>query len=262
MSLAAAAQRSQRLGAQLTAEAVEFRVFSRHATSVQVCLFDRVEAVAPSDRVPLERRPGGVWETRIAGLRPGQLYGLRADGPFRPSHGHRFNPAKLLVDPYALAITGEPQLSPRLFAFDHGSASPTFNGEDSAGVMPKCVVVDREFDWCGDRFPRRPWNETLIYECHLRGMTMRHPEVADELRGTYAGLASEPIIEHLQRLGITAVELLPIHQIASEPALLERGLRNFWGYSTLGYFAPNARYATGSRGEQVREFKGHGAHSP
>ena len=247
----------QPLGATWDGSGVDFAVFSEHARSVELCLFDRIESAVESRRIRLRRAAGGVWRERVPGLGPGQLYGYRAAGPWEPQCGHRFNPAKLLVDPYARAITGEPCPSTSLFGFDPRAASPelSFNGEDSAEAMPKCVVVDPAFDWGGDRPPAVPWDETVIYECHVKGMTELHPNLPPELRGTYLGLVQPPVLEHLRRLGVTAVELLPVHQIARETHLMEAGRTNYWGYSTLGYFAPHAGYAGGCLGEQVSELK-------
>ncbi len=245
------------LGAVWDGSGVDFAVFSAHATAVELCLFDRLESAVESRRIALQRDAGGVWRVRVPDLGPGQLYGYRADGPWEPQCGHRFNPAKLLVDPYARAITGEPCPSTSLFGFDPRAASPelSFNSEDSTEAMPKCVVVDPAFDWGDDRPPARSWEETVVYECHVRGMTKLHPEVAPELRGTYLGLVEPPVLDHLLRLGVTAVELLPVHQIAREVRLWEAGHANYWGYSTLGYFAPHADYAGGFLGQQVIEFK-------
>ncbi len=235
--------------------ATTFVLWSHHATGVELCLFDAPGDAHATARIALSRDED-VWQTTVRGVGPGQLYGYRVHGPWQPQDGHRFNPGKLLVDPYAKAISGEPALDDALLA--HEPRRPqSYNGEDSAGAMPKCVVVDPRFDWGDDTPPRTPWRETVIYECHVRGMTMRHPDVPAKDRGTYTGLASPPVIEHLLAMGVTAVELLPVCQIATEPAVLRRGLTNYWGYSTLGYFAPHAGYASlaGSSGQQVAEFK-------
>ena len=244
------------LGAVVTGSGVIFSLYSAHATSVELCLFDRLEEILPNRRLSLDRVGGGVWQLEVPELSPGALYGYRVGGPYEPQRGHRFNPSKLLVDPWARAITGEPRLHPSLFAFDPARPSDlSYNSEDSAAHMPRSVVVDPTFDWQGVPRPAVPWRETVIYEAHVKGLTVRHPEVPEALRGTYLGLASPPVIEHLKQLGVTAVELLPVHQVASEPHLLQRGLRNYWGYSTLGYFAPHAGYATGGLGRQVVEFQ-------
>jgi len=234
-----------RLGAVWDGEGTRFAVRSRHAAAVELCLFDRPGDAAASRSLPLARSGDEQWQVYVPGVGPGQLYGFRASGPWRPADGHRFDRAKLLVDPYARAITGEP-------AADRSLAE---RGRDSAAAMPRSVVVGDAFDWQGDAPPGVPWRETVIYECHVRGMSMRHPQVPPADRGRFLGLASPPIVAHLKRLGVTTVELLPPCQIASEPALLRRGLRNYWGYNTLGYFAPHAGYASAAAGEQVVEFK-------
>ena len=254
-----------RLGAIPGEGGVRFAIRSAHAERVVLCFFDRPRAFSPVARVDLRRvAESDLWET-VQAVGPGQLYGYQVDGPHRPRQGHRFNAAKLLVDPWARAITGEPRPDAALFGFQPGtwpaedwrqhSSDLSFNSAESLAAMPKSVVVDPAFDWQGDQPPRTPWAETVIYECHVRGMTRLHPEVEGRLRGTYLGLAEPPVIEHLLGLGVTAVELLPIHQIAREPHLMIKGLANYWGYSTLGFFAPHAGYATGHRGEQVIEFK-------
>jgi len=184
----------------------------------------------------------------------GQLYGFRVHGPFDPSRGHRFNPSKLLVDPWAAATTGEPPLDDA-FAGSRRDDDGVPDLRDTAAIAPKSIVVDRAFEWGGDRPPAVPWKETVIYECHVRGVSIRHPEVPEALRGTYGGLVSEPILDHLTRLGITTVELLPVQQIASEPHLLKRGFHNYFGYSPLAFYAPHGGYAQNPLGGQVAEFK-------
>ena len=253
------------LGPIVTGGGVRFRVFSAHAEKVHLCLFDAPDDAVPARRIELRRLAGDVWQAEVVNVWPGQLYGYQVTGPHEPKSGHRFNSSKLLIDPWARAITGEPAADGSLFGFHPiGWPSPlwpqhsselTFNGHDSAASMPKCVVVDPAFDWRGDRPPRTPWRDTVIYECHVKGMTARHRRVEERLRGTYLGLVQPPVLEHLKALGVTAVELLPVHQIAREHHLMARGLANYWGYSTLGYFAPHAGYATAGRGEQVTEFK-------
>jgi glycogen operon protein len=216
-----------------------------------------------SRRVELSDRTDHVWHAYLPGIRPGQAYGYRVHGPYTPADGDRFNPAKLLLDPYAKAIGGSITWSDALSGYSVRSTDPAgdliADSRDSAPVIPKCVVVDSTFAWEGDRHPRTAWDRTVIYECHVKGMTMLHPEVPEALRGTYLGLASDPIIEHLIGLGVTAVELLPVHHVASERRLVEQGLTNYWGYSSIGYFAPDIRYASAASprtgGEQVAEFK-------
>ena len=241
------------LGASFDGEGTNFAVFSQHATRVELCLFDADER--PSGQIDLLRTED-IWHAYLPDARPGQLYGYRVHGPYAPAEGHRFNPAKLLLDPYARAISRTMHWDEALFGYVMGSpedAEP--DPRDSAGGMAKSVVVDTCFTWEGDRRPLTPWNRTVIYECHVKGMTKLHPGVPEGLRGTYLGLATDPIIDHLLALGITAVELLPCHHFVSEPHLRDKGLTNYWGYSPVGYFAPDARYATGGRGEQADEFK-------
>ncbi len=252
------------LGAVASDGGVRFTLYSAHAERVLLCLFDRPEDSTPARRVELRRTAGAIWQT-VEDVPIGQLYGYQVFGPHQPKAGHRFNASKLLIDPWARAITGEPSADPALFSFDpvgwpaagweERSSDLGFSSRDSAAAMPKCVVVDPSFDWREDRPPRTPWEETVIYECHVRGMTRQHPEVPESLRGTYLGLAEPSVVEHLRSLGVTAIELLPVHQIAREPHLMSKGLPNSWGYSTLGFFAPHAGYATGGLGQQVVEFK-------
>jgi len=244
-------------GATWDGEGVHFSLVSEHATGVELALFDSLESPRERRKLSLERRGEQLWGVYVPGLGPGALYGYRVAGPWAPQNGHRFNPSKLLVDPWARAITGEPRHDPSILGHDRDArpAELSFDSRDSAAAMPRSVVIDPAFDWGDDRPPRTPWAETVIYETHVRGTTRLHPEIEPRLRGTYLALAEPPVVEHLRSLGVTAIELLPVHQIASEWHLGEKGLRNYWGYSTLGCFAPHAGYATGCRGEQVREFK-------
>ncbi len=250
---------SVRLGATWSGSATTFALYSAHATAVDLCLFRDAADTVDAARVPLTPGPSSIWHVTLDGVGPGQLYGYRVRGPYAPEQGHRYNPAKLLLDPYARALSGSVHWNSALVSHPDGppggpvdlSADP----RDSAGAMPKCVVVDPAFDWGDDAHPRTPWDRTVIYECHVKGMTMLHPAVPKELRGTYLGLCSEPILEHLRTLGVTAVELLPIHQEASEPRLAGLGLVNYWGYSPIAYFAPDVRFATAGHGRQVTEFK-------
>ncbi len=241
------------LGATWEGEGTNFSLFSEHAERVELCLFapDGAEI-----RHELPRRTAFIWHGFLPGVGPGERYGYRVYGPYAPEHGHRFNPAKLLIDPYAKAIEGGIDWDAgRVLPYAPESDAP--DGEDDAAAIPKAVVVDTSFDWEGDDLLRTPWHETVIYEAHVKGITARHPGVREDLRGTYAGLASEDAIAYLELLGVTAVELLPIHHIADEEFLHDKGLTNYWGYSSIGYFAPHAAYAaTGTRGEQVAEFKG------
>jgi isoamylase len=235
----------------------EFALFARNATRVELCLFDGLDG-GEAQRLEMPRRVEHVWRGFVPGLKPGQLYGYRVDGPYEPANGYRFNAAKLLVDPYARAIAGRVDWQPPVFGYPLGGEAEdlTPDSQDSAPHMPRCVVVDSSFDWGDDRPPRVAWGDTLIYEAHVKGMTARHPDVPERDRGTYAGLASPPVIDHLKSLGVTAVELLPIHHFFDDSYLVDKGLSNYWGYSSIGYCAPAGRYsASGDRGQQVAEFK-------
>ncbi|MGI9039868.1 MAG: glycogen debranching protein GlgX [Gemmatimonadales bacterium] len=247
------------LGATWDGEGTNFALFSEHATAVELCLFDRPDDALESVRIPLHERTDQIWHAYLPDARPGQLYGYRLHGPYKPVEGHRFNSAKLLLDPYAKAVSGTIRWSDALsgHSVHHPEAERDLipDAADSALGMPKCVVVESAFSWGDDQHPRTPWNRTVIYECHVKGMTMLHPEVPEALRGTYIGLATDPIVDHLLSLGVTAVELLPVHHFVTEPRLASLGLVHYWGYSSIGYFAPDIRYATGERGQQVAEFK-------
>jgi glycogen operon protein len=242
------------LGPTWDGHGTNFSLFSENADGVELCLFDDE---GREERVDVAQRTSHNWHVYLPGVGPGQRYGYRVTGPWEPTAGHRFNPAKLLIDPYAKAIEGPIEFGrARVLAYAPGEED-VLDVEDSAPAIPRSVVTDDSFDWEGDEPLRRPWAETVIYELHVKGFTQRMPGVRDDLRGTYAGLASDAAVGHLRDLGITAVELLPVHHIADEDFLVERGLTNFWGYSTIGFLAPHAGYAaTGTRGEQVREFKG------
>jgi len=247
------------LGATWDGQGTNFSLFSEHAHTVELCLFDDAQQ---ETRVAIENRTAHYWHVYLPDVRPGQCYGYRVHGPYAPTEGHRFNPAKLLLDPYAKAIVGDVRsdqanVLPYVPEPENPDADLEPDDEDSSPAMPRCVVVDQGFDWQDDRPLRRPWAETVIYEAHVKGFTRCHPGVREDLRGTYAGLASEPAIAYLKDLGVTAIELLPVHHIIDESFLSERGLSNYWGYSSIGYLAPHAAYAaTGAEGEQVREFKG------
>src|SRR5690606_1218737 len=243
------------LGATWDGEGVNFALFSQHATSVELCLFEH-GAKTESIRIPLTERTNRVFHVYLPDVRPGQLYGYRVDGPYAPEQGHRFNRNKLLIDPYAKAINGTIKCPDEVFGYPFSERNDTgFDTRDSAPFVPRSVVVETAFSWGDDRPPRVPWSRTVIYECHVKGMTRRHPEVPGHLRGTYLGLASEPIIDHLKSLSVTAVELLPVHHALEDRHLTDIGLSNYWGYNTIGFFAPDSRFATSSRGQQVAEFK-------
>jgi len=246
------------LGATWDGTGVNFALFSEHATAVDLCLFDAADPSREVRRIAVTERTDQIWHVYLPEARPGLLYGYRVDGRYTPAEGHRFNPAKILLDPYAKAITGKLKWSDALFGFRPGESDDSSgpDSRDSAPFMPKCVVVESAFSWGDDRLLRTPWHETVIYEVHVKGFTARHPQIPPELRGTYAGLASPPALEHLRRLGVTAVELLPVHHSVTERHLDERRLSNYWGYNSIGFLAPDARFAsTGVRGEQVAEFK-------
>jgi isoamylase len=245
------------LGAHWDGEGTNFALSSENATAVELCLFEGPDDTREALRVPIRERTGIVWHTYLPDVQPGQLYGYRVHGPWSPQTGHRFNPSKLLLDPYAHAITGSVRWTDALsgYVVGHPEQDLIPDPRDSAGGLPKCMVVESAFTWADDRPPRTPWVDTVIYECHVKGMTMRHPEVPAPLRGTYLGLAADAVINHLESLGVTAVDLLPICHFVTERTISERGLVNYWGYNTIGYFAPDIRYASGRLGQQVTEFK-------
>ncbi len=240
------------LGATYDGIGTNFSLFSQQAESVEVCLFDEQ---GHETRARLPEETAHIHHGFIAGIGPGQRYGFRVHGPWRPAAGYRCNPDKLLLDPYSKAVAGEVRWNRSLFSHQQADES-RMSRSDSAPFMPKNVVISPYFDWGSDRAPERPWNETVVYEMHVKGFTALHPEVPPQLRGTYAGLASEPVIEHLLSLGITAVELQPIHEFIHDHALYERGLRQYWGYNSICYLAPHHEYsASGALGQQVQEFK-------
>ena len=240
------------LGAHFDGEATNFAVWSPDATGVAVCLFDEGGA---ETSLELTEHALGVWHGRLPGVGGGQRYGYRADGPWDPGHGHRFNRAKLLLDPYARAVTGEFTFNPAVFGYDFDSPSSK-DERDSAPFVPRSVVVTNEFDWEGDSHPRVAWSDTVIYELHVKGFTRLHPDVPEHQRGTFAGLAHPAVLDYLVDLGVSSIELLPVHQFVSEPGLLQSGRTNYWGYNSIGFFAPHSGYASGDTvGGQVTEFK-------
>ncbi len=247
------------LGATWTPERTNFAVYAPAATEVTLCLFtDAPDGGEEEHRFVLTEQSLGIWHGALPDVEPGTRYGYRVDGPWDPSSGHRFNPYKLLLDPYAMAVSGEYTPEPATFGYVFGSPEEQ-STEDSAPFVPRSVVVDPasgDFDWEGDQPMRRRWRDTVVYECHVKGMTQLHDRVPEHLRGTYAGLGSPAVTDYLRDLGVTAVELLPVHQFVSEPGLTQRGTSNYWGYNSIGYFAPHAAYSSsGDRGQQVREFK-------
>ncbi|HEY2587765.1 MAG TPA: glycogen debranching protein GlgX [Tepidisphaeraceae bacterium] len=246
------------LGATWDGSGVNFGLFSEHATKVELCLFDSIDDTQESQRVVLAECTDMVWHGYLPDLEPGQLYGYRVYGPYEPAKGHRFNPNKILLDPYAKAIGRDVRWDDTLFGYKVGDpkADLSFDDRDNAAFCPLGSVVDTAFTWGDDRPPRIPWHKTLIYEAHVRGLTMNHPEVPERLRGTYAGVASEPVIRHMQDLGVTAIELLPVHYHLNDRHLIESGKVNYWGYNTLGFFAPQLAYASRhSPRKSMTEFK-------
>jgi glycogen operon protein len=242
------------LGATWDGWGVNFALFSANAEKVELCLFDS-KGRREVARIALPENTHEVWHGYLPEVRPGQLYGYRVYGPYDPKNGHRFNHHKLLLDPYAVALKGEIRWHDAVFGYSIGSRREdlSFDRRDSAFVMPKCVVIDRAVTWGRDRPPERPWSETIIYEAHVKGMTARHPDVPEHWRGTFAGLANPKVIEHLVKLGVTAVELMPVQAFFDDRHLIEKGLVNYWGYNTIGYFAPASRYIS-SQGD-IHEFK-------
>ena len=244
------------LGATWDGEGVNFAIFSKNGEGAELCLYDK-ESGEETARIEISERDHGIWHAYLPDVRPDQLYGYRVHGPFAPDRGHRFNPAKLLLDPYAKALAGPIQWNDILCGHTPGGPDADLVPDpgDSAAHLPKCMVIDSTFEWGDDRPPRIPWGQTVIYECHVKGLTVQHPRIPREIQGKFLGLASELVIDHLLSLGVTAVELLPVHQHTINQALAERGLTNYWGYSTIGFFAPDIRFATGGPGWQVTEFK-------
>jgi isoamylase len=247
------------LGATWDGKGVNFALFSENAAAVELCLYEAGKGNVEAGRLMLPEQTDQVWHVYIPGLGPGQRYGYRVHGPYEPLRGHRFNSNKLLIDPYARAIDGHVRWNERIFGYTlgHPDADLSFDERDSAHAVPKSVVVDGKGEWAAVYArPRDPWNGTPIYELHVKGFTIRHPEVPEQVRGTYSGLGSPPVIEYLKALGVTSVELMPIHQFVSDGMLQAKGLTNYWGYSTIGFFAPDVRYTSGSYlGGQVTEFR-------
>ncbi|HEY2518262.1 MAG TPA: alpha-amylase family glycosyl hydrolase, partial [Polyangiaceae bacterium] len=239
---------------------MNFAVFSENATKLELCLFnDAHDAQGTEDRIPMRAGTAHVWHLYVEGARPGQRYGFRASGPYDVARGHRFNPNKVLVDPYARALAGKVDYHAPVFGY-----APTLPGEktndkradarDDAWGVPRSVVVDDTFDWGNDRPPEVPWPDTVVYELQVKGFTRRHHDVPSEHRGTYLGVASDATVAHLQSIGVTTVELMPVHEVCDELFVAKKGLTNYWGYSTLGFFAPDQRLAA-HPAASVREFK-------
>ena len=245
------------MGATWDGAGTNFSIFSENATSVELCLFGS-ESEEDEERIVLPEVTAHVWHGYLPRIEPGQFYGYRVHGPFSPERGLRFNPSKLLIDPYAKAVHGNVNWDAQVFGYDvgHEAGDLSLDERDSAWGMPKCVVTSPWFDWDGDFRPKTPWHETIIYELHVKGFTKLNPLVPEELRGTFAGLSTQPVIAYLKNLGVTAVELLPVHMFLDDKHLVDRGLRNYWGYNTINFFAPDRRYSSNpSRGGSVTEFK-------
>ncbi|MGH8186974.1 MAG: glycogen debranching protein GlgX, partial [Steroidobacteraceae bacterium] len=242
------------LGATWDGEGVNFALFSEHAQAVELCLFDS-RGRRELQRINVREQTDQVWHCYLPEARPGQLYGYRVHGPYQPQQGHRFNPHKLLLDPYAKSIVGTLAWSDAHFGYRIGSqrGDLSLDRRNNAGGMPKCQVSDPAFSWGEDRHPRTAWHDTVIYELHMRGFTKLHEQVPPQYRGTYAGLGTAPVVDYLKRLGVTAVELMPVHYFINDRHLVEKGLRNYWGYNSIGYFAPHQDYASSHQAE--REFK-------
>jgi len=246
------------LGATWDGAGVNFALYSENAAAVELCLFDSPDDEKEVIKIKIRERSHQIWHVYIPGLKPGQLYAYRVHGPYEPENGHRFNANKLLIDPYAKAIAGKIEWDDALFGYivNDEAADLSFSEVDSAPFLPKCVVSDVRFDWENDTKPNIPYHKTIIYETHVRGFTKLHPDIPKEIRGTFAGLAHPVTIEYLKKLGITAIELMPVHHFIADRHLVEQGLTNYWGYNTIGFFAPEVRYsASGVLCEQVIEFK-------
>ncbi|MBS1820060.1 MAG: glycogen debranching protein GlgX [Acidobacteria bacterium] len=246
------------LGATWNGVGVNFALFSAHATRVELCLFDAADSSREVARIDLPEQTDMVWHGFLPDVRPNQLYGYRVHGPYDPPHGHRFNPNKVVMDPYAKSVARTIRWSDELFGYRVGDPAEdlSFDDRDSAAYAPLAAVVDPAFTWGGDAPLRTPWHNTVIYEMHVRGFTMRHPDTPEHLRGTYEALTTEPALRHLKELGVTAVELMPVHHHARDRHLEERGLTNYWGYNSYGYFAPERRFAASrTPAGAVREFK-------
>ena len=246
------------LGATWDGMGVNFAVYSEHATKVELCLFDSADAKRESEAIPLPEQTDGVWHGYMLDVLPGQLYGYRVHGPYEPAAGHRFNPRKVLLDPYAKLVGRDITWGPELYGYKLGDAEAdmSLDERDNAALAPLGAVIDPSFTWGTDASPRRPWHQTIIYELHPKGFTKLNPMVPPALRGTYAGLATQSVIRYLKGLGVTAVELMPVQQHSNDSYLAEKGLSNYWGYNTYGYFAPQMTYAAGhAGGDAVQDFK-------
>ncbi|MBT1701781.1 glycogen debranching protein GlgX [Chryseosolibacter indicus] len=246
------------LGATYDGNGVNFALFAENATAVELCFFDNEESKSESRRLKIKERTHQIWHCYIPDCKPGQLYGYRVHGPYEPTQGHRFNPNKLLIDPYAKAISGTIDWSDALFSYEigHPDEDLSFSKLDSAPFVPKSVVIDDRFDWEGVKQPKIPYHRSVIYETHVKGFTQLHPQIPDGIKGSYAALAHPVTIDYLKKLGVTAVELMPVHHFVADRHLKEKGLTNYWGYNSIGFFAPDIRYSScRTTGCQVEEFK-------
>lgn len=246
------------LGATWDGSGVNFALYADNATGVTLCLFETNESGKESAKIEMTERTHQIWHVYLPDAKPGQLYGYRVTGPYDPRNGHRFNPFKLLIDPYAKAIAGTIEWHDSLFGYIKGAPDPdlTFNRTDSAAHVPKCVVIDPNFDWEGDKPPKTSYHKSVIYETHVKGFTRLHPQIPDKIKGTYAALAHPVTIKYLTDLGITAIELMPVHHFINDRHLAVNDLVNYWGYNSIAFFAPDIRYSQyGEHGEQVSEFK-------
>jgi isoamylase len=246
------------LGATWDGNGVNFAIYAENAEAVDLCLFESEEAEMETVKIRIFERSHQIWHVYVPGLKPGQLYGYRVYGPYEPANGHRFNSNKLLIDPYARAISDTINWNDALFGYipGHADRDMSFNTADSAPFAPRSIVVDNAFDWEGDRQLKIPYHETIIYELHVKGFTKLHPGIPENIRGTYAAIAHPACIDYFTSLGITAIELMPVHHFVSDRSLVEKGLINYWGYNTIGFFAPEIRYSSGGfSGEQLHEFK-------
>jgi isoamylase len=245
-------------GANWDGKGVNFSVFSENAEKIEILLYDTVEAKAPARIIKLTEKTASTWHCYLPGIGPGQLYAYRAYGPYEPAKGHRFNSSKALIDPYAKALTRDVIWDDALFGYTLGNPEEdlSIDHRDSSAFIPKSVVVDQSFNWEGDKQLRIPWNETIIYEAHIKGLTRLHPDIPENSRGTYTAAASEPIVKHLTSLGVTAIEFLPVQQHVNDRQLLDKGLSNYWGYNTIGFCTPDFRYVSQNKpGNHVIEFK-------
>ncbi|MBV8867184.1 MAG: glycogen debranching enzyme GlgX, partial [Acidobacteriaceae bacterium] len=243
-------------GATWDGRGTNFALFSANATKVELCIFD-ASGEKEEQRVALPEYTNQIWHGYLSDVTPGTIYGYRVHGPYEPENGHRFNPNKLLLDPYACAHYGELKWNPAIFGYKMESGDDTtFDERDSAPFVLKSTVVNPDFTWHGERVSRKPipWDDTIIYETHVKGFTRLHPAVPEKLRGTYEGLGTKAVLDYIKSLGVTSVELLPIHTFISDNHLLEKGLTNYWGYNTIGFFAPDPRYAS-RPDDSLREFK-------